>query len=670
MENNSTILIVDDDMGTCLTLEALLIQEKYNLLFAHNGVEALSKAKEYTPDLILLDVMMPDIDGYEVCRRIRLDSILAEVPIIMITVLNDRNFRIQGIESGADDFITKPFDQTELLARIRTTVRLNRYRQLLVANNKLERKIDQLSTLYDISNVLNTSTDIDNLMEPIVEKIKALLYAEDVFILLWEEQINRLCSLLDLEKKYMLMEKQTELLIISEIAGLAFQEGLSVLIQDINSDERFDSKIGGNKTHTIKSVLCVPLNGNKSTLGVIGVINKKEDFSVSEQVVGCFSKEDQDLLETMANNISVSIERANFYQKLEKSEILMKRQNIELKRAVDQNFGFENVVGNSHEMINILKKAQQISATDTNILLYGETGTGKEVIARVIHQNSPRSQNNFVPINCSAIPENLLESELFGHEKGSFTGALSRRIGRFEEADGGTLFLDEIGDMPMNLQTKILRVLQDGMVPRLGSNKVVHVDVRVISATHRDLDQLIVEGKFRQDLYYRLKVFVITIPPLRERVGDVSLLVDHFISFYSDKSGKKVLGIDSTALRTLSQYPFPGNVRELQHIIESAIILCKGNMITIDDLPGEIRTLNKEIMLFDEHLTVPKNNDELKTAKANAIYKIERMFLEELLANANGNVSKAAKAGEMNRAWLIELIKKYKIDLNQFKVYQ
>jgi transcriptional regulator with GAF, ATPase, and Fis domain len=375
-------------------------------------------------------------------------------------------------------------------------------------------------------------------------------------------------------------------------------------------------------------------------------------------------------LETMANNISVSIERANFYQKLEKSEILMKRQNIELKRAVDQNFGFENVVGNSHEMINILKKAQQISATDTNILLYGETGTGKEVIARVIHQNSPRSQNNFVPINCSAIPENLLESELFGHEKGSFTGALSRRIGRFEEADGGTLFLDEIGDMPMNLQTKILRVLQDGMVPRLGSNKVVHVDVRVISATHRDLDQLIVEGKFRQDLYYRLKVFVITIPPLRERVGDVSLLVDHFISFYSDKSGKKVLGIDSTALRTLSQYPFPGNVRELQHIIESAIILCKGNMITIDDLPGEIRTLNKEIMLFDEHLTVPKNNDELKTAKANAIYKIERMFLEELLANANGNVSKAAKAGEMNRAWLIELIKKYKIDLNQFKVYQ
>jgi DNA-binding NtrC family response regulator len=667
MENNSTILIVDDDIGTCLTLEALLIQEQYNLIFAHNGVEALSKAKEYTPDLILLDVMMPDIDGYEVCRRIRLEPIIAEVPIIMITVLNDRNFRIQGIESGADDFITKPFDQTELLARIRTTVRLNRYRQLLVVNNKLERKINQLSVLYDISNMLNTSTDIDNLMEPIVEKIKALLNAEEAFILLWEEQINKLCSLLDLEKKFMLMEKQTELLIIFETARLAFQEDLIVLSQDIDTDERFSNKINVNKTHTIKSILCVPLNGNKSTLGVIGVINKKESFSTAQKTnSNTFTQEDQDLLETIANNISVSIERASFYQKIEKSEILMKRQNIELKRAVDQNFGFDNIIGNSHAMINILRKAQQISASDTNILLYGETGTGKEVIARAIHQNSPRSQNSFVPINCSAIPENLLESELFGHEKGSFTSALSRRIGRFEEADGGTLFLDEIGDMPMNLQIKILRVLQDGMVSRLGSNKAVHVNVRVISATHRDLDQLIAEGKFRQDLYYRLKVFVITIPPLRDRTGDVALLVDYFISYYNDKTGKNVLGIDSTALKILSQYPFPGNVRELQHIIESAIVLCKGDWITTDDLPSEIRALSNELMLFDEYLTIPKNNEELKIAKTNAIQKIERMFLDELLANAKGNVSQASRAAEMNRAWLIELINRHKIDLKQF----
>jgi DNA-binding NtrC family response regulator len=657
MEKSNTILIVDDDQGTCLTLEALLVQEQYNLVFANNGLEALSKAKEFTPDLILLDVMMPDLDGYEVCKRLRSDPILAEVPIIMITVLNDRNFRIQGIESGADDFITKPFDQTELLARIRTTVRLNRYRQLLVANKKLEHKISQLSLLYDISSTLNLSINIDNLLETIIEKNKELLNVEDIFILLWDEQLDRLYSLLDLEKKYELMKKPADLIIIYEIAKSVFHEGSTLLIQNVEADAKFVSKISGDNTHSIKSVLCVPLNGSGNTLGVIGAINKKDDD---------FSKEDQDLLELMTNNISVSIERANLYQRLEESELLTRRQNIELKQAVDQKYGFENVIGNSDAMISILRKAKQISTTDTNILIYGETGTGKEVIARAIHQNSLRSQKSFVAINCGAIPENLLESELFGHEKGSFTGASTRRIGRFEEADGGTLFLDEIGDMPLNLQVKLLRVLQEGIVQRIGSNRNISVDLRVIAATHEDLEQLVTEGKFRQDLYYRLKVFVIKIPPLRERIGDVKLLIDYFIPYYSSKAGRKVTGIDKSALNILYEYQYPGNVRELQHIIESAIVICKDNVLNVDDLPREIYTQNRDLTLTGEHFAVPKNNEELKTAKTDAIRKIELMFLNEILSSTDGNVSEAARKAGINRSWLIDLINKYNIDLRQF----
>jgi len=226
--------------------------------------------------------------------------------------------------------------------------------------------------------------------------------------------------------------------------------------------------------------------------------------------------------------------------------------------------------------------------------------------------------------------------------------------------------LDEIGDMPLNLQVKLLRVLQEGIVQRIGSNRNISVDLRVIAATHEDLEQLVTEGKFRQDLYYRLKVFVIKIPPLRERIGDVKLLIDYFIPYYSSKAGRKVTGIDKSALNILYEYQYPGNVRELQHIIESAIVICKDNVLNVDDLPREIYTQNRDLTLTGEHFAVPKNNEELKTAKTDAIRKIELMFLNEILSSTDGNVSEAARKAGINRSWLIDLINKYNIDLRQF----
>jgi transcriptional regulator with GAF, ATPase, and Fis domain len=292
------------------------------------------------------------------------------------------------------------------------------------------------------------------------------------------------------------------------------------------------------------------------------------------------------------------------------------------------------------------------------------------LLARAIHQSSPRSLNDFVPINCGAIPKDLLESELFGHEKGSFTGAIKRRIGRFEEADKGTLFLDEIGDMPLNLQVRLLRVLQEGIIQRLGSNEEIPVDVRVIAATHQNLTQLVAKGEFRGDLYYRLKVFELEIPPLRERKRDIPLLISHFIMYYNERLGKQITGIDDSVLDILYNYSYPGNIRELQHLIESAMILCSGDIITPDTLPREIRTSmisDDKIILTEDFIPVPSNKEELGIARDEAQRRIELLFLKKILSATDGNVAEAARKTGMNRSWLSEMISKHKLDLNQFR---
>ncbi|MBM3235840.1 response regulator [Candidatus Poribacteria bacterium] len=640
MNNNSTILIVDDDQIGRDTLEALLAKQNYNLAFASTGAEALAQAKELTPDLILLDVMMPGMDGFEVCRQLRADPILAEVPIIMVTALDDRDSRMQGIEAGADDFITKPFDRGELQMRVRTITRLNRYRRLLVANQQLEVKISQLSALYNISSALNLTIEIDTLLKSIIQKAAELLHAESVS-LHFSNQANGG---------------------FPQVVGWVFREGKSALVQDISKDERFCLETAANKSLLVGSVLCVPLHGKDGVLGVIEAVNKKDSK---------FIQDDQRMLEAMADNIAVSIEKANLYQDLQRAEALLRRQNAALRLSVKQKYSFANIIGNSDELIAVLKKAEQVALTDSTVLIYGETGTGKELLAQAIHQISPRATRNLVALNCNAIPESLFESELFGHEKGAFTGAAARRIGRFEEANGGTLFLDEIGDMPLSAQVRLLRVLQDGVIQRLGSNTDIKVDVRLITATHRNLAQLVNEGKFRQDLYYRLRVFELRLPPLRERRGDIPLLINHFIADYNEKLSKKILGVEETALNALRNYDYPGNIRELQHLIESAMILCRGKMITLDVLPEEIQTLMvtaKGMKANAESVVIPRNNEELKAAKAEARRiaeeQVERLFLAELLSSTDGNVSEAARKSGMNRSWLAQLVSKHKLDLN------
>lgn len=327
----------------------------------------------------------------------------------------------------------------------------------------------------------------------------------------------------------------------------------------------------------------------------------------------------------------------------------LREENARLRELVEERASLENIIAASKQMQDVLARARKVAAANSSVLLLGESGTGKEVIARAIHRLSARAQKPLVVVNCGAIPETLLESELFGHTRGSFTGATESRKGMFETADGGTIFLDEIGDLPLHLQVKLLRVLQEGEIQRIGENTPRKVDVRVIAATNRDLEQLVVEGKFRQDLYYRLNVIPIYIPPLRERREDIAPLIEHFIRKYSPAGQRKHLSPE--ALARLMHYDYPGNVRELENAIEHAVVLSEGETITVEDLPLQIQNAEWERVIFPTPETDSLSLEEL-----------EKRALLAALEKTNYNITRAAAHLGITRRTLGYRIKKYGLE--------
>jgi two-component system response regulator AtoC len=331
----------------------------------------------------------------------------------------------------------------------------------------------------------------------------------------------------------------------------------------------------------------------------------------------------------------------------------LRRENEFLRKEVKKEYSFENIISKNkmmQKMFEVIKKVAQYKST---ILITGESGTGKELVARALHYNSDRSQNPFVPVNCGAIPENLLESELFGHAKGAFTDAIRTKRGLFEEADSGTLFLDEIGELPGQLQVKLLRVLQDGEIRRVGESKSIQIDVRIVAATVKDLTKEVNEGRFRDDLYYRLNVLPIHIPPLRERKEDIPLLTAHFVKKYSQAMNKNVVGLDSKALEALMNYKWYGNVRELENTIERAIVLADRENIELDNLPIEIQNFQEEIRLE------PLAEEEYSIKKASRF--LEMNLIKKALIKTKGNHTHAAKLLEISHRALLYKIKEYGI---------
>lgn len=334
-------------------------------------------------------------------------------------------------------------------------------------------------------------------------------------------------------------------------------------------------------------------------------------------------------------------------------------ENTQLKKTLNHRYSFDNLIGSSEGIHMVCSLIEKVAETDSTILILGESGTGKELVARTIHYNSHRKHKTMIPINCGAIPETLLESELFGHEKGAFTGASSTRIGRFELADGGTIFLDEIGDMSPSLQVKLLRVLQQREFERVGGVRTIKVDVRIIAATNIDLEDAVQEGKFREDLYYRLNVIPIVIPPLRERTDDIPLLIDYFLTHFIKTKKKDIKGFSPAAMEILMSYPWPGNIRELENLIERLVILKGEGTIGVEDMPKKFvsHTLSKDGVL---HITLPDAGINLK----DVVEEFENNLILQAMQKAQGIKNKAAQLLTLNRTTLVEKLKKKKLDFH------
>ena len=317
-----------------------------------------------------------------------------------------------------------------------------------------------------------------------------------------------------------------------------------------------------------------------------------------------------------------------------KGKRLLEEENRQLREQLSEKFRFERIISQSGEMEAVLNIAGRVAKSKAHVLILGESGTGKELLAQAIHYASPRREKPFVTVNVAALAENIIESELFGHEKGAFTGAIHQRRGRFEEANGGTLFVDEVGDIPLSVQVKLLRAIQFGQIQRVGGSETIDVDVRIISATHRDLEAMIRDGQFREDLYYRLNVVAIVAPPLRKRRVDIPLLADHFIKRFARENEKEVTGIEREALDRLMKYDFPGNVRELENMMEHAVVMTRNSLIGREDLPAHLPSGRHEA-LYDPA--------DLSAGHAQKMNAFENAMIEEALKQSGGNKSAAAR---------------------------
>ena len=344
----------------------------------------------------------------------------------------------------------------------------------------------------------------------------------------------------------------------------------SILVQEVDQERRFPALMAIFKEYGVHSFCMVPLTTSQRRLGVLNLVSRES---------GTYRDEDRRFLQLVSSQIAMAVDNAMAYQEIQRLKNKLSKEKHYLEDEIQSEVRFKEIIGESHALKNVFEQVRKVAPTDSTVLLLGETGTGKELIARSIHEQSGRVNRTFVKINCSAIPAGLLESELFGHERGAFTGALSQRFGRFEIADGGTLFLDEVGDIPLEVQPKLLRVLQEREFERLGNSRTIRTNVRVLAATNRDLSEMVANREFRADLFYRLNVFPVRLPSLRERREDIPPLVRYFTQRYCSRMNRQITTIPKETLRALSEWSWPGNIRELENFIERSVILSTGPVL-------------------------------------------------------------------------------------------
>lgn len=481
--------------------------------------------------------------------------------------------------------------------------------------------------LKEISSWVSSVQDLDRLLELIIESASQVVQAKAASLLLVEPKTNTLFfQVATGDKKEEVKEYRVKM--GQGIAGHVAQTGEPLLIADVANDPRWFKEISESIRFETQSIACVPLRLGDETIGVVQTIDKQDGGPLQEA--------DMDLLNEFAALAALAIGHARNIQEV-------KRENQDLKEELQVR---HQMVGKSMALEKVIADGLKVANSKASALILGESGTGKELLARLIHRAGPRKDRPLVVLNCAAMPETLLEDELFGHEKGAFTGAVGRKIGKFELAHGGTIFLDEIGEMTPGMQAKLLRVLQEGNFYRVGGNIPISVDVRVLSATNKKLDEEVAEGRFREDLYYRLNVVQINMPTLRERYEDIPLLAQHFLEKFGEEMVIPNLTISQSAMEKMVQYNWPGNIRELRNAVERAVVMGNGKEILPEDLPiGNIRANYPGLQVG---LTLEE-----------ALNRFKKEFILLNLKHTGGNRSKAAKVMEIQRTYLSRLISKY-----------
>ena len=569
-EMKGKLLVVDDDLNSRQTLDALLSREGYETRCAPDGRAALMFAEADPPELILLDVRLPDLDGFEICRRMKESERTGRIPVIFLSGLDDLGDKIRGFESGGVDYITKPFQAKEVLARVETHLALHRLQkqaetQTIVLDAMVQERTRELTDLTEslVGEIVQREKAEEALRERLqFEELLAGLSARfvnirsdrvddeirDAMKLVLEFFRVERCGMIRIcpdrqswqlthaalaedvppppvgkELPFSLFPYTYEKLIHKrEIHSFSKLDDLPA---DANVDRQTNIKWG------IRSGLYMPILIGEAVAQILAI-----DSVMSERI---WPDELIPRLQLLGEIFANALERTRMENELRKRleeieglKLQLEKENINLREEFSQGLGFEKIVGSSDALNYVLFRVGQVAPTDATVLILGETGTGKGMVANAIHGLSGRKDRPMITVNCAALPANLIESELFGREKGAFTGAHARQAGRFEVADKGTIFLDEIGELPLELQSKLLRVLQDGEFERLGSAKTVKVDARVIASTSRDLREEVRAGRFREDLFYRLNVFPVSIPPLRKRADDIPQLVRFFTDKY------------------------------------------------------------------------------------------------------------------------------------------
>ena len=502
--------------------------------------------------------------------------------------------------------------------------------------------VEKLNTLVEINAWINESyADLDALLVHILESAMRLVKCEASSLLRVENEQT-------LKFKVALGPAGVKVMSIpvavkGSIAGWVVENDKSLIINDVSSDPRFSSGVQEKTGYITKSMTVVPLRVKQTCIGVIELLNKENGIP--------FDEDDLSILELLSVQAGIAYQNAATYRQA-RNEI------HELENALAARSEFHKFIAADPVMLDLIKVIEQIAATNSSVLILGESGVGKELVAEHIHLKSARCSKPFVRVNCAALSEQLLESELFGHVKGAFTDAVSDAAGRFEAADGGTLFLDEIGEFPLNVQAKLLRAIQNRSFEKVGSSKTVRVDVRIIAATNRNLEEMVKKGTFRSDLYFRLNVLPVQVPPLRQRRNDIEALADFFRKKFSVETKKNFSGFSDSALHLLHTYSWPGNIRELENSIERACVLGKPPLIYAEDL-RLTAVENTAVQSFDlrAHADKQKGDMSLKTA----LFDFKRAYVINVLEQTGWNQTEAAKLLDVQRTYVCRLLNELKI---------